>query len=240
MNRLVAPRFVLPLAFLGFTFAALGQPYLILHDFYIGPRPTPAFIRDNLAYLDGLPFDGLAVYIQDKSGRLNVTGDVFSPTPMSYEGILTVLTPIAQLQFRNIKQNFGLMFAGAGVDVFDDGAWFVREQNLRNFSLALKNAGLKGIFFDNENYRDWAHYGGKGCAATHTLTECQNQMRARGRQVMKALVSQFPSIVVVCLIGPWVSDNTFYERTGLNNIANANELSGPFFTGLVEAKGNSA
>src|SRR5262245_7664631 len=35
---------------------------VLLHDFIAGPTPTPTYVVDNLAYLDTLPFDGLAVH----------------------------------------------------------------------------------------------------------------------------------------------------------------------------------
>ncbi len=217
----------------------LTQPYLILHDFQAGPRPTPYFIRNNIDYLDTLPFDGIAVYLQGADG-FNATGLVFAPAPVSYEKILTILAPLQGVQLRHLRQNFAVMYAGYGIDVYDTPAWEIRKQNMRNFARALAIAGFRGIFFDNENYSDWAHYGGKGCSRAHTLRQCQDEMRERGREVMSSLVAEFPRIVVICLNGPWISDNTFYERTGLNNIANANELSGPFFVGLVEAQRLSA
>jgi len=219
---------------------ALARPVLILHDFYAGPEPNPTFVRNNLAYLESLPIDGMTVYLRDPHWITNVTGDVFAPTPMSYSSIASVLAPIAGLNSRTLNNNFGLMFAGPGIDAFDEASWAVRVQNMGNFAAALKNAGLKGMFFDNENYLDWAHYGGRGCSAVHTLKECQDQMRLRGQQVMSAMVSSFPEITLLCMNGSWVSDNTFYDRSGLDNISNANELSGPFFVGLIENQGNAA
>jgi hypothetical protein len=219
---------------------ASAQPLLILHDFYAGPEPNPSFIRDNLAYLETLPIDGVSVYVRDPHWVTNVSGSIFAPIAMSYDAISSVLTPMATLNSARLKHNFGLMFAGPGIDAFDDAGWAVRVQNMGNFAAALKSANFEGILFDNENYLDWSHYGGKGCSASHTLIECQDQMRLRGQQVMSAMVSRYPEITIICLNGPWISDNTFYDRSGLDNIANANELSGPFFVGLVEGNGSSS
>ncbi len=219
---------------------ACAQPHLLLHDFFAGPKPTPMFIRENLGYLESLPFDGYVIYLRDPHWQTNVTGSVYAPNPMSFYDIMRVLTPVVNLPFRRAQHNFGLMFAGEGIDVFDDTAWALRIDNMRNLARALRMAGLKGLFFANENYADWARYGGKGCSRAYSLRVCQQQMQIRGRQVMEALTSEFADIVLSCTNGPWVSDYTFYERSGLNNIAHANELSGPFFVGLVDGKGRSA
>jgi len=221
---------------------AFGQPYLILHDFFVGPTPTPAFIRDHRAYLDTLPFDGLAVYMRDPALVTNVSASVYNPVLMSYSTIYGVLAPIAGLQSTMLKQNFGLVFAGAGVDVFDDAKWAIRLQNMHALARAFKDVGLKGMFFDNENYLDWAHYPGAGCSSAHTLKACQDQMRLRGSQVMQALVAEFPDIVVLTLHSPVVSDETFFEKhyDTFSNVAHANELIGPFFVGLVEGQGSQA
>lgn len=220
---------------------AFSQPYLILHDFFVGPKPTPTFIRDNQSRLETLPFDGLAVYMRDPAWVTNVTGYVYQPTPMSEQAISTVLSPMAGIQFKTLKNNFALMYAGPGVDFFDDGKWSVRFQNMRNLAKVMKSVGLKGIFFDNENYEDWANYPGQGCPSSRTLKQCQDQARLRGRQLIQALISEYPEITVLTFFGPWASDQTFYEQNyKYNNISHANELVGPFFSGLVEGKGASA
>jgi len=219
-----------------FYSVALGaEPSLILHNFFVGPTPTPSYIRANKDYLDTLPFDGLTVYVATADLKVNVTAYVYRPMPMSYSLMSSVLAPIEDLQMRSLKQNFALMFAGPGISMFDDSAWGARLENLRSFARAIRSAGLQGIFFDNENYEDWAHYGGKGCSMAYTLKACQQQARLRGFEIMRALVSGFPDIVVLSFYGPWVSDSTFYERQRTyNNVAQANELSGPFFVGMVE------
>ena len=215
---------------------ALAASNLILHNFFVGPTATPTYIRDNQRYLDTIPFDGLSVYIRKPDLTTNITSMVFRPTPVSYDTIYSVLSPMQGVPFTSLKHNFGLMFSGPGINMFDDAKWSVRVQNMRNFARALKYVGLKGIMFDNENYEDWANYGSTGCSSPYTLIACQEQARKRGVQIMQALMSEYGDITVLSLYGPWVSDRTFYERfTTYNDVAHANELTGPFFVGMVEA-----
>lgn len=219
------------------TFA---QPYLLLHDFFVGPKPDPNFIRMHRGHIDRLPFDGIAVYMRDPQWELNVTASVMSSNPVSYEAIASVLAPLKDIGFATPKRNFGLLYAHRPADFFDD--WSVPTANFANLARALKDVGLMGIFFDNEQYETWASYP-EFCkyAESKTLVEYQRQARLRGKQIMEAMVKEFPEIEIIVLVGPWASDHTFYEKhLTYNNISRANPLLGPFFVGLLEGKGASA
>jgi len=120
--------------------------------------------------------------------------------------------------------------------VFDN--WTTVVQNFACLARAAREAGLKGVYFDNENYvAKWADYP-KGVAYPRkSLEEYQTQARLRGKQVMQAMAAVFPDITVLTLHGPYVSEpkapSPLFPSWHLSN-----RLLGPFFAGFVEGAGS--
>ena len=72
--------------------------------------------------------------------------------------------------------------------------WSVPISNFANLAHALKDAGLKGIFFDNEQYfEQWANYpDGVAYAASNTMAEYQAQARMHPYAWLALLMVMFP------------------------------------------------
>jgi len=193
--------------------------------------PTPAFVAANKAFLETQPFHGLVAYLRNDSTGFNATTRTMTTTPVSATDLATLLAPMRNATFSVLRENFGLIQGSTPPDFFDD--WTVPIQNFATVARALKEAGLKGIVFDNEQYfSPWGNYP-DGMNYGRPLAEYQTQARLRGKQVMEAMIAQFPEIAVITLHGPTVSEPkapwplfpTWY--TG-------NELLGPFFCGMME------
>ncbi len=118
-------------------------------------------------------------------------------------------------------------------DFFDD--WSVIVQNFATLAQAAKAAGLRGIFFDNEQYVPWADYT-QVAYPSKTLAQYQDQARLRGHQVMAAIAAEFPDAVVLTTHGPYVSVPN--PPPPINDTSASNLLLGPFFVGFVEAEGS--
>jgi|SRR5882672_6512323 len=224
--------------------AASGEPkpataYLILHDWYgTSPCPTPTFLRANKSFLETLPFDGIAVYMRTPDGADNITLDAMTNKRLDFPTISRVLTPIRGLQIPNLTQNFAAVLSGRPPDFFND--WTTIISNFADLARAAREAGLKGIYFDNENYfAKWAHYPDGVEFPNVSLKDYQTQARLRGRQMMEAMVAQFPDIVFVTLHGPYLSEPKapapLFPRWHTTN-----QLIGPFFCGFVEGAGKKA
>lgn len=214
-----------------------GGKYLILHDFKRGPAPSPSFIRQNKAHLETLPFDGLAVYLRDQNAENNVSAGAMKGTPFTYETIASVLAPLKGVSLSNLTHNFAfVVVAEKPPDFFDD--WSVIVQNFGHLARAARELGLKGIMLDNENYTTWATHP-EGCRySTKTLREYQEQAHLRGKQIMEAVVAQFPEAVFLCFHGPYLSEPKMPERLFPQVQVQAfNKLMGPFFVGLVDGSG---
>ena len=249
MGGLVRSRFALALLFAGCVQASdpaqpqdpprKGPPYLLLHDWYgSSPVATPSFIRTHRDFLDARPFDGIAVYLRTPDLSLNVSATVLSDTIVSYAEIAGVLAPIRKLEFRNLRENFAAVVGGRPPDFMED--WSRPIANFAHLARAAREAGLKGIYFDNETYQaPWADHPRGVRHGAKSLQEYQDQARLRGRQVMEAMVSQFPDITVIFLHGPYISEPKapsplFFQWQS------SNELHGPFFAGFVEGAGARA
>lgn len=215
----------------------LPPKYLIYAGWFGNTIPTPAYIRDHHAFLETQPFDGLAIYLRNPDLTVNASTRVMTNTPISSAQISSVLSPLQGLTFTKLTQNFGLVFGNTPPDFFDD--WTIPTQNFSNLARAVKDAGLKGIFFDNEQYfSPWGNYpSGTRYGGVKPLAEYQEQARLRGRQVMEAMVAQFPEIVVLTLHGPYISDPQAPSPL-FPQWQSSNELLGPFFAGFVEGRGS--
>src|SRR5207248_5527209 len=100
----------------------------------------------NHAYIDTLPFDGIVVQFPDYQHCL---GPNYSGT---YASLYNQLSPMRNLLSR-VKHNYAVVLIGNSgmVDPFDD--WTAERQRWVNLAMACRDAGLEGIFFDDEEYR---------------------------------------------------------------------------------------
>jgi hypothetical protein len=212
-----------------------GERSLILFDIH-NQVPTPAYLLENKAFLETIPFDGICVYFAAAS-------DVMTNIPISYSSFYNALQPLQGQNFSNLKNNFVFVFGNRPADLFDD--WSVAIQNFANLSKALKAVGLKGIFFDNEAYppdtKSWgANYPDDvAYASTYSLQEYRTQARLRGKQMMQAMTSEFPEIEVITAHGPYLSEPSA-PSPQFPGWQTANELIEPLFVGFMEGLNTTA
>ena len=201
-----------------------------------GLLPSPAFVAANKDYLETLPFDGLVVYLKNPPCRTNVTASVmsFKKKPVSYETIMAVMAPMRAVSFIRLKQNYVQVLGSKHADFFDD--WSLCFTNFANLARAAKDSGFKGVFFDNEVYdgHPLANYPNNCAYKNKSLSEYEAQARLRGKQLMQAMIANFPDIVVITAHGPYVSVPGVHWKN-LNDVSSHNELAGPFFAGFLEA-----
>jgi hypothetical protein len=210
---------------------------LIYAGWFGNTTPTPSYIQNNLTFLESQPFNGIVVYLRNASMSINASIGVMTNSPMSYQDISSVLDPIRNLQFTQLVDNFGFVIGNNPPDFFDD--WSVPIQNFANLARALKDAGLKGFVFDNEQYfAPWADYPTGVAYPLTPLAQYETQARLRGRQVMEAMVAEFPEIAVITLHGPYISEPDAPWLLGFPQWQSGNELHGPFFAGFQEGKGS--
>src|SRR5687767_13831308 len=64
---------------------------LIYAGWFGNTIPTPAYIRNNKAFLETQPFHGIVAYLRDDSTGTNATTRVMTGTPISQATIASVL-----------------------------------------------------------------------------------------------------------------------------------------------------
>jgi hypothetical protein len=211
---------------------------LILHQqTEIPPRRTsPSFVANNIDYIETLPFDGITVDIP--ASLTLMRGQPISYSEMYDDG----LAPLTNV-FTRMRHNFVMVYIDYPGDVFDDNAWAVTVQNWRNLARAARDAGLTGIFLDNEAYRtQWTDYPEDYNSPPHSLAEYQAQTHRRGREIMEAMVSEFPEIELLVFHGPYLSEpkTPLHVRMDQAGPSTEHELHGPFFVGFLDALGDRA
>jgi len=213
-----------------------SPPFLILHDcFGDNPAPTPSYIRDHRNFLESQPFDGLAVYLRKPDLTSNVSAAVLGRQPVSAASMIDVLAPLRGLALENLTENFAAVVGGCPPDFVED--WSAPIANFSRLARAARETGLRGVLIDNESYgTPWANYPRGVLFKSKPLREYQDQARLRGRQVMEAMVSEFPGITVILLHGPYLSEPTAPAPL-FPAWQSSNELLGPFFAGFVEGAG---
>ena len=120
---------------------------LIYAGWFGNTIPTPAFIRNNKAFLETQPFHGIVAYLRNDSTGSNATSRVMTNTPISESAIAAIVAPMAGQTWTTLRKNFGLVQGSSPPDVFDD--WSVVVQNFKNCAAALKAAiGRSGLFLE--------------------------------------------------------------------------------------------
>jgi hypothetical protein len=196
---------------------------------------TQSILR-HIAYLESLPFDGMVVDIP--GGMQTMAGQ-----PLEYELYFAGFLRPLRTGFRTLKHNFVRVQNNDPGDLFDDAAWTVTVENWRKLARATREAGFVGIFFDNEEYwNPWLNYPEDYDRPARSLGQYRTQAQLRGRQVMEAIVAEFPDIRIVFAHGPYLSEPKtpqWLTRRTVND-ASHYELLGPFFVGFVEGAGERA
>jgi hypothetical protein len=214
-----------------------GRPYVIYLDGYSGDGARTPSILENLSYLESLPFDGIVLDIP-------ATWNVMKPgVSLDYTSEYTNF--IAPLQGKLGKFSFNMVRAVINDpgDLFDDAAWNQATENWRILARLAKDVGAKGIFFDNEEYFDkWLNYPEDYASPTRSKEDYIAQARLRGKQVMEAVMQEFPDINLATLHGPYLSESATPSYVKRQQVGDASdyELSGPFTIGMMEAQNGNA
>ena len=190
-------------------------------------RTRPEFVRDHFAHIETLPFDGMA--LSTTTGAVLMKG-----TPRSYAEISGDFAPLNGLVFTRMTHNFALVLVDRPADFFGD--WSTTIENFRVLARVLREKGIAGIFFDNEEYAGQIfNYPDDGSDPSKSLDEYRAQARLRGQQIMQAIVGEYPGIVVMAFHGPYASFSgtpTAVHRGQTD--WQKEELRGPFSIGLIE------
>jgi ribulose bisphosphate carboxylase small subunit len=234
-----------------FHLLGLGRLWLLLVAVNLGAAPSPTkkliefgwdepdtgFLRQHAAEMDRTPFDGCVFhvnYARPGGGKGSFTWESWGTNAFHEPDLREAFDDLKALRFVHLKSNF-LRFntTPAKLDWFDDYTAVLSNARL---AARLARAGqCPGILFDIEQY-DGAlfDYRRQRDAKTKTWDIYADQVRRRGREVMKAFQESYPDLTVFLTFGyslPWAQ-----SQGGRVALAECHYgLLAPFLDGLVEA-----
>ena len=206
---------------------------------------TPTALHDRLATMDAAldAFDGVFL-------RLPTTGDtVMKAAAVSTASIASDLAPVYGLKPARLRFNFAVVTMQHDLDPFDD--WTKTLANVGNLARVAHDAGLVGIVIDNESIAGLrAGYPYDLKFPAKTIEEYRAQTQLIGKNIMQAIVAEFPDAAVVVLRGAagaepksppnlvnCESRDPATISVGSQCGASAAQLLGSFFAGFVEGTG---
>jgi len=173
--------------------------------------PNTAYVRAHISEMEKFPFDGVVIAVSDEL-QPKYSGDCvgfrawgkqrFDPTKYQH-----AIDDLKNTSFKKFKDNFLAVEAMPGdVDWFSDDDFAGVAQNLKLMAKIAHEGGCRGIEFDPEEYGankvwTWASWP-EAIQKKHTEEECITIARQRGREIMRAMNSEFPDIKVMFLLGP--------------------------------------
>ncbi len=164
--------------------------------------PTPAQYREGLkAFEEWGLFDGTTIRPtrQTTSGVVDAQ-NAFGREPWSWDQFAPALKDLQAAKTTTCRETFLMLYSNPGdIDWFDDTGWKNIVQHCRFLARLAKQGGLKGLLFDAEPYSPPAkqyRYQDQASADRYTFDEYRKQARLRGREVMAAILEEFPDVAI--------------------------------------------
>jgi hypothetical protein len=199
--------------------------------------PDTAFLRQHIAEMEQMPFDGCVFHVNCRKAdgtRGRFSWECWGRREFSREDLGAAFEDLKATPCRRFTHNFLRFNVTPGnVDWFDDFSPILNNARLAG-DLA-REGKCSGILFDIEQYKTHLfNYHTQRDAGTKTWELYAAQARRRGREVMSAFASDFPTVQILLTYGyslPWAQ-----SRSGKKSLADGNYgLLAPFLDGMVEA-----
>ncbi len=193
---------------------------------------TPARLRDRLATMDVAldAFDGTFLKLP------TVSDAIMKAAPVSLATIAGELEPVYGLRPAKLRFNFAVVTMQRDLDPFDD--WTPVLANVTNLARVAKGAGLVGVVIDNESAAGLrASYPYDIKFPEKSIETYRTQTQMISKQIMQAIVAEFPDAVVVVLRGAAGAEPKSPPHL-VNLETESAPLLGPFFAGFVEGSGS--
>jgi hypothetical protein len=167
------------------------------------------------AEMEARPFDGVVVPVngENADGPFELRW-AFKCGAWDPDWFSAAAQRLARIPFRRFTDNFVLVNANPGtVDWFNDNGWADIVEHCRIAAGVAKEAGFKGIIFDPEPYfppNAQLKYAAQCGYKKHSFADYNAMAHIRGRQVMRAIVKEYPEITMLC----YFMNSVFGRATG--------------------------
>ena len=183
--------------------------------------PTARWVKTNVASMEQKPFDGVVMW---PGSNLIIA---WQPTDWRNDPAYLDHASLAATNFVKFEgNNFFLVWTSNNwsLDYWDDALWTKINANQGALAKAAKDYNFAGILFDVEFYSKTSPWGFTDMGRGHTLAETQAKLRQRGREMMTAWQTNYPTIAIL---------STYW----LNYIPANWELLPHFVNGLLDVIG---
>lgn len=178
-------------------------------------QPDTAYLRAHIAEMERTPFDGviLGARAWTKDGPVYFSHENWGRRRFTQAELQSAMEDLRATRFRRFTDSFLRMTVTPGdVDWFDPEFDNVVE-NARLLAKVAAAGRLRGFMFDVEMYQAPVFtYRGQKHAADKSFAEYAAQVRARGRQFMRAIESEMAAPVVMMTFGPSLLHQTPQDR----------------------------
>lgn len=215
-----------------------------------------------------LPFDGLVIYVnhEDYKGiygerQLYAAAEdqwalhslIFSGKKLNFDNYKHAIDDLSNTPFQKFTNNFILIswYAGNSMgkafDWSNEALWATTLHNIKIVAKIAKASGVKGIWFDTEQYAGWGFTNYNKIKAvypnTPVFSEYQKLIRKRGMEIMNAINEEFPKGELVLSFATTLtySDVVFgkFNTTAENVNASPRSLLPSLVDGLIFSATNN-
>jgi hypothetical protein len=167
-------------------------------------HPDSETLLAHLAEMEKQPFDGVVLELIGRTadGKPCPLRPAFCNQVWQPAWFQTNIDQLRACKCQRFTDNFITVGANPGdVDWFDDAGWRQVVEHWRIAAWIAKQSGCKGILFDPEPYTPphaqfgYAAQPGRG---QHSFNQYAEKARRRGREVMQAVVKEYPNITLFC------------------------------------------
>jgi hypothetical protein len=164
-------------------------------------------LADHIDEMERQPFDGTVMMIRHDEARTGKLENVFEDEVWQPSWFREVVDQITAVEFSRFTDNFLRLMAvtSSEIDWFDDVGWANIVEHWRLAAWTARQSGLKGIAFDPEGYktdrwRDFAQFSYlvQPQRDRYSFAEYYDWARQRGREVLEAIVAEYPEITLFC------------------------------------------
>ena len=167
-------------------------------------HPDSEQLLAHLAEMEKQPFDGVVLELTGRTaeGKPCLLRLAFSSEAWQPAWFQTNIDQLRACKCKRFTDNFITVGANPGdVDWFDDAGWQQVVEHWRIAAWIAKQSGCKGLLFDPEPYTP-PHaqfgYAAQPGHKQHSFNQYAEKARQRGRQVMQAVVKEYPNITIFC------------------------------------------
>ena len=165
-------------------------------------QPDTHTLRENLAVMEELPFDGVVINAIGRSadGKPRDLRGAFCDEVWQREWYQNCIDDLKACPFQHFTDNFFVLGANPGnVDWFDDAGWKNIVEHWRIAAWLAKQAGVKGLLFDPEPYQPpFAMFRYSAQPPQRSFAEYSDKVRQRGREMMQAIAAEYPDMTLFC------------------------------------------